>query len=66
MSGIRGLGRTLLGPKGSVNEDHFHVERVRQLLSDDADVEEFAEMVLLVEPLSLRRQRPAKQFAEHR
>ena len=63
MRSIRGLGSELLRPKRSVDEDHVYIERLGKLLSDDADVEEFAEMVLLVEPLSLRRQRPAKQFA---
>ena len=61
MTSIRGLGSELLCLKGSVDEDHVYVELVRKLLSDDADVEEFAEMVLLVEPLSLRRQRPATE-----
>ena len=48
MSGIRGLGSELLRPKRSVDEDHVYIERLGKLLSDDADVEEFAEMVLLV------------------
>ena len=52
--------------KGVWMRINVYVELVRKLLSDDADVEEFAEMVLLVEPLSLRRQRPAKRFAEER
>ena len=49
-----------------MDEDHVYVELVRELLSDDADVGEFAEMVLLVEPLLQRRQRPARRFAEDR
>ena len=40
---------------GSIEDVMVYADRVRELLPDDPDVAEFAEMLALAEPLALRR-----------